>query len=153
MVQNNLNAADIEEFPREAVEDLSATELINGILLYLDDRKFPEQALYEFFSEIGSMDPEFGRRFRVTGPYRQRRSVPLRRILDFLEIGKTLEIPSPNPVDQFYRLRPVQRAAVTDDLRRREVLPSHEQNLKVLAKRFSAVIDRYIAEASPRKTS
>lgn len=147
MVQNNSCVMPPRDVPQGVLDELSATELINGILLFLEDRKFPEQALYEFFSDIGSSDPELRRRFRVTGPYRHRRSVPLRRILDFLEIGKTIELPLPNPVDQFYRLRPVQRDAVQDDLRRRGVLPDHESELKNLAKRFSGVIDTYIRQA------
>jgi hypothetical protein len=141
MVRENAAFAPKRSPVLDRLKELSSTEIMTGVLVFLRDKKFPEQALYELFKEIGS-DEDLGPRFRVIGPPGHLRSEPLRRILDHMEIGKILEVPLPNPVDQFYRLRLAQSKAVEEDLRDRGVLPDHEGELKHLAHRFSEIIDR-----------
>lgn len=136
MVLNNLEAQ-----PQHAtLENLSSVEILTGVLVYAGELKFPEQALYKLFGEISEHDPNLSRRFRVVGNgIGQLRSEPLRRILDHLEMGKIIEVPQPNPVDQFYTLRNSQSRAVAQDLKERGVIPAYETPLRALSERFAAI--------------
>lgn len=152
MVRENAALAPNKGSALERLKGLSSTEIMTGVLVFLRDKKFPEQALYELFKEIGA-DEDLGPRFRVIGPPGHLRSEPLRRILDHMEIGKILEVPLPNPVDQFYRLRLAQSNAVEEDLRDRGVLPDHAGELRQLAQRFSEIIDRTTQQPKKRTRS
>jgi hypothetical protein len=129
------------------LKDLSSTEILTGILLFAGKQKFPEQALYEFFREVSSEDPELAKRFRVAGLGRGLRSEPLRRILDHLEMGKIIEVPLPNPVDQFYAVRASQADSLKKHLKDRGVLPTHEDKLKELGARFANRVAEFKARA------
>lgn len=118
------------------VDELSLSELVTGILFYTGARKFPEQALLGFFNELQRTHPSNARRFGVRGAPGNFRSEPLRRTLSFLEMYKILEIPPPNPVDQFYRVRPGMLDALQEELRSRDVLPKYGEALEKLAKEF-----------------
>lgn len=143
----HLNPSDVER-----LKQLSTTEILTGTMLFLKERtKFPEQAVYKLFREIGENDEELNRRFRVFGAEDDLRSQPLRQILDHMEIGKILDLPPPNPVQQFYSLRTIQKDAVAEDLKERSVLPDHEQELKALSERFSKIVAEIAEELRLQK--
>jgi hypothetical protein len=145
MVQNN-SVSSVNLPPTNDLHSLSSTEILSGILLFAQETKFPEQALYEFFREIGSEDRTLARRFRVAGD-QWLRSEPLRRILDHLEMGKIVETPLPNPVDQFYKVRKSQTESLKKDLGERGVLPTYEDQLRGLSDRFSELVKKFKARA------
>src|ERR1700687_5648929 len=117
------------------VSALSAAEILSAILLF-GGVPFPEQAIYRFFSKLESSVPELAGRFRVMGPLGHQRSEPVRQALSFLEMGKLVVVPSPNPVDQFYRPRSSQLSSLRATLEHRGVLPKYEPLLKELAQSF-----------------
>ena len=122
------------------LEDLSVYELVAGILLQLGARKFPEQALLQLFQGLQSAASAEKRHFGVKGSPGRLTSEPLQQALSFLEMYKILEVAPPNPVEQYYRLRPGMMTALRDDLTRRGVLPGREAPLTRLASRLSAII-------------
>jgi hypothetical protein len=143
----HLSSSDVDR-----LKQLSTTEILAGVMLFLNERtKFPEQAVYKLFREIGDNDEELSRRFRVFGAEDDLRSQPLRQILDHMEIGKTLDFPPPNPVQQFYLLRTIQKDAVAEDLKERGVLPDREQELKTLSERFSKIVAEIAEELRLQK--
>jgi hypothetical protein len=150
MVLNNLEAQP----EHTALENLSSVEILTGLLVYARELKFPEQALYKLFREISQHEPNLSRRFRVVGNgIGQLRSEPLRRILDHLEMGKIIEVPQPNPVDQFYTLRNSQSKAVEEDLKERGVIPAYEKPLRALSERFAAIAQEATRATNDTKES
>jgi hypothetical protein len=117
------------------VGKLSTAEILSGILLFVDD-PFPEQAVYRFFAELEANNKGLAGRFQVRGAPGNQSSEPLRQALSFLEMGKVLELPQPNPVDQYYRIRRSQIDSLRANLKGRGVLPRSEALLNQLAKVF-----------------
>ncbi|MBI4663624.1 MAG: hypothetical protein HY735_32890 [Verrucomicrobia bacterium] len=120
------------------IEGLTSTELISGLLLYIGSRKFSEQSLYRFLRTLETESPSLRERLRIAGPDDRLRSEPVRRIINYLEMGKILEVAMPNPVDQFFRPRSSQLESVRRQLTQRGVLPIHEEVFKELASGFTA---------------
>ena len=118
------------------LNELSTTELISGLLIHLGAQKFSEQSLYRFLRKLESDIPTLGDRLKILGPDERLRSDPVRRVLNYLEMGKILEVAMPNPVDQFFRARAAQLESVRHQLEQRGVLPAHEETLKELAAEF-----------------
>jgi len=118
------------------LDELSTTELISGLLIQLGAQKFSEQSLYRFLRKLESDFPTLADRLRILGPEERLRSDPVRRVLNYLEMGKVLEVAMPNPVDQFFRPRATQLESVRHQLVERGVLPAHEETFKELAGEF-----------------
>jgi hypothetical protein len=134
-----------EDFPMTTtslagLKKLTISEILGGLLLYGGKEKFPEQALYRFFQKVGDTDPELAERFQVSEGQGRLKSTPLRRALSFFEMGKILELPMPNPVDQYYRARQSQRESLKRDLTRRGIIPSNERLFEDLAEEFRRVV-------------
>lgn len=117
------------------IGNLSTAEILSGILM-LVDAPFPEQAIYRFFAELENKNNQLAGRFKVRGAPGNQSSVPLRQALSFMEMGKVLELPQPNPVTQYYRARPSQVDTLRTNLTRRGVLPRNEALLAKLAEDF-----------------
>jgi hypothetical protein len=124
-----------EKFIAE-LEKLSITDMINGILVYAGDYKFTERKLNEFFYSLGEKNEIIADRLCFKGARGQLYSEPLRRILSFLEMGKSVEISPPNPVDQYYRPRLSQLESIGKYMNSVGVLPMYEAQLKKLAHEF-----------------
>src|SRR6266513_777779 len=118
------------------LEELSTTELISGLLIYLGPQKFSEQSLYRFLRKLASDVPSLRERLKILGPDDRLWSEPVRRVINYLEMGKILEVAMPNPVDQFFRPRPGQLTSVRHQLEQRGVLPNREETFKELASEF-----------------
>jgi hypothetical protein len=121
--------------------ELSLGDLFNGIILFIDDRKFTEQQLYKFFYDLASEDSSLGTRLRFKGITGNLKSEPLRRILTFREMGKLVEVAMPNPVDQAYCPRASQLDSLRKDMENTCVLPNYESLLKELANKFLASLN------------
>jgi hypothetical protein len=122
------------------IDNLSSTELVSGLLVNVKANKFSDQMLYRFLRKLESDMPALRERFRIEGSDDRLRSEPIQKILDFLEMGKILEVAMPNPVHQFYRPRPMQLPALRRQLEARGVLPTHEDAFIELASEFDALI-------------
>ncbi len=126
----------------EPLDDLSLFELVEGILLFLGPMKFPEQGLLQFFRDLQVRYPALRRRLGIVGEPGDYRSTSLRSTLSFMEMYKVLELPPPNPVDQYYRIRPGLVEAVRRDLRSSGALPKHHDFLNDLASEFRTTLSR-----------
>jgi hypothetical protein len=69
------------------------------------------------------------------------RSDPVRRVINYLEMGKIVEVAMPNPVDQHFRPRKSQLESVRHELEQRGVLPANEEALKELASEFQKFVN------------
>jgi hypothetical protein len=123
-------------------DDLSLGDLLNGLILYNPDQKFSEQQINMFFFDLSKQDPGLKKRLHFKGSMTSLYSESIRRILSFREMGKLLEIPPPNPVQQFYRPRKAQLESLKVDLERRCLLPTYETTLKEIAKEFKASLQK-----------
>jgi hypothetical protein len=122
------------------LDELSSTELLAGVVLYTGqntEQKFPEQAVYALFKALAEQNPALASRFRLKGSPGRWRSEPLKRILNFLEMGKILEVPQPNPVDQYYKPRKSQMDSLKNELEFRGVLPRFEPIFAELSSRLA----------------
>lgn len=127
-------AKDTEDLP---LDELSSTELLAGFVLFTKAEKFPEQAVYSLCKGLEDTHPSLASRFRLKGSPGRLRSEPLKRILNFLEMGKILEVPQPNPVDQYYKPRKSQLDSLKNELESRGVLPRFEQIFTQLASKLA----------------
>jgi len=116
--------------------ELSTSELLEGILLFLGDEGFSEQDVYRFFSTLETENEALAGRFRVKGVPPHQSSEPLRKTLSFFAMGKILEMPQPNPVVQYYRARSSQLQSLRKNLCVRQVLPAQKTLLQSLADEF-----------------
>lgn len=123
------------------LQSLSTAEILAGILLFVGDKRFSEQAIYRLFAQLEERDAPLAGRFRVRGSPGRQSSEPLRQALSFFEMGKVLELAPPNPVDQYYRARRTQLQALRTNLQKRRVLPAHEALLKNLAEEFKGSLN------------
>lgn len=124
-----------------SLDELSLVDLVNGIILFINNRKFNEQQFYSFFYNLASEDSALASRLRFKGIPGNLQSEPLRRILTFREMGKLLEAHMPNPVDQTYQPRTSQLESLRKDMRDMSVLPNYEPPLKELAEKFLASLN------------
>src|SRR3989344_4418813 len=105
---------------------LATSEILTGTFLYVGDNRFSEQNIYSFFKQLESESPELSGRFGVFGSGHNLQSYPLRQALSFLEIGKVLELPPPEPVIQFYKISVIGKDSIRKNLEERGVLPFYE---------------------------
>jgi hypothetical protein len=118
------------------LEQLSTYEVLAGLLVSAGRCEFAEQQLLRFFHRLQSGNPAAAARFRVTGTSGRYESPPIRRALIIFKVGKLIELPPPNPVDQFYRPRESLFSAIRKDLADRGILPRYADPLQQLAKSF-----------------
>ena len=143
------------EEERQEVAQIPVTDIVLGLIVYLRNQPFAEQQIYRLFKDLSDEDPGLADRVRVYGPPGSLRSETLRQTLSFLEMGKILELPQPNPVGQFYRARTSQIPAVQKNLEQDDVLPRHAKLFESLAERLksSAAARHPTGNVSTRKSS
>lgn len=132
------SALSPEELQR-ALREVPSSALVSGLLVYLPRRSFSEQQLFKFFYDLQGENPQLADEFDVVRHAEGFQSKPLRRILDFLEIGKMVEVGLPNPVDQHYKIRDAHREYRRRTLEGWGILPVHKDALAALATMLSDV--------------
>jgi len=124
------------ETERQEIAQVPINDLLLGIIICLKDLSFGEQQVYRLFKELGDEAPELAHRVRVYGPPGELYSEPLRQTLSFMMMGKDLESPQPNPVDQYYRVRLSHIPQIEKNLEQDDVLPRHKELIVKLAERL-----------------
>lgn len=124
------------ETERQEIAQVPITDLMLGIIISLRNQSIGEQQIYRLFKELSDEAPDLADRVCVYGPPGGLYSEPLSQTLSFLKMGKLLELPQPNPVDQFYRVRVSQIPQIQKNLEQDDVLPKHQKLLESLAERL-----------------
>lgn len=109
-----------------ALNELTISEIMMGIMLYIGPTRFTEQELYRFLKRI-----DFSDRFKVRRVDSGLYSFPVRTTLSFMEMGMMFE-----DWGDSYKVRDSIRSAMLKDLIERRVLPKRHVLFQRLACQF-----------------